>query len=198
MVVRVGRRPRAAEGERGETLIELLVGVLLMGVAFAAIFQAFLTVTAASQLNRQKTEVGLYLQHWAERTLTPIGPAGTGSHYQECGVGAPDVAKPTPVPTGWSATYTVEYLKATGYRPKPSEVDPATFTNQAGCTYYGRPDGSLGDGGLQKITLTVTSEPGRFQVTESLVIYKRDPWCAPVDDDGDPNTDPIKADKGPC
>ncbi len=47
------------------------------------------------------------------------------------------------------------------------------------------------DGGMQEITLKVVTAPGHAQVTDSLVVYRRDSRC-PTDKVYD------NPDKGPC
>lgn len=185
--------PQSGGAESGETLIEILITISLMGVAFAAVMGALFTASASAALNREKTEVSVFLQAWAEVVLAPTTPTGSAINYAECGrplTGPPRMSTGSWSETssgsntwknsdGWTATQTIRYAEP---GPTPGQLDWNDPSWSSSC-----PPG--GDTGLQEITLSVTTDVGDRQVIDNLVVYKRDPRC-PSDFDN--------ADKGPC
>jgi hypothetical protein len=61
---------RASGGRRaedgGETLIELLVSIVIMGIAGAAIIGSLMIAVDVSQMHKQEVQVQQYLRSWAE------------------------------------------------------------------------------------------------------------------------------------
>jgi type II secretory pathway pseudopilin PulG len=143
-------RPRA-DPERGETLLELLIAITILGVCVVAIGSGIATSIAISVVHRNQAAAQDSLHNYAE-TLQ--------SHYVACTSTTPPnyaALLAQLAPPGFSApTATVQSWAPTG---GPS---------QTGAFVGGCPSG---DTGLQQVTLTLISTTGR--VSESLVVDLR-------------------------
>ncbi len=184
------RSPGAARaGERGETLAEVLVTVVLMGVGFLAVLSAIFTSLRISTANADRTAASLNVQGWAEALQQPsryIPPGSTSppsafSTYVDCanpgsyGGISPSNGTLTP---GFTATIVAVDLLTDFSGGQPN------FTTPLG-TCYGS-----GDKGLQRITLRVQSPSHNGQrATETVVVIKRDQRCPATFNN---------ADLGPC
>jgi len=137
-------------GDAGETLIELLVSIVIMGLSGAAIVGALMVAVGASQLHQRQVQVQQYLRSWAEMvsnaTDGAYSPCADTGHYQ----GLP---KPAAV-GGISASVTnVDYW------------DGAAFVGSCG-----------GGSGVQRVTLRVEASGLAFGgVTKSLDVVVRQP-----------------------
>ena len=145
---------RSRRHERGETLLELLVTVTIMGTAFVGILAGIGTTFMATDSHRQDATAEAVVRSFAERMQDP-----TGTLYVNCATSA---TYGTPngfsLPAaGWSAVVT-----SVGYWQ--GDTAPATFTGACGT-----------DNGLQQLTLTVKSPVGSHQATAVVVIVKRKP-----------------------
>ncbi|MFB7176106.1 prepilin-type N-terminal cleavage/methylation domain-containing protein [Streptomyces sp. NPDC056257] len=96
------RRPRLRRGEEGETLIEVLVAVVLMGVAFAAILGGMGTAIISSAAQQKVTGADSVIRSAAEKVVS--------APYVSCAGGYPT---PTP-PAGYTVTVTIEYWDGVG------------------------------------------------------------------------------------
>ena len=139
-------------GDAGETLIELLVAVVVIGVAVTAILAALVVAVDSSSLARNEARVQAALRSWAEQ-VTAVGDTG-GYSYVPC---APVSAFPDPagLPNGFTTGKSVQYWTGSAW--------------SGTCTT---------DAGVQRVTLRVTA-PGTAwsTVTQSLDIVVRRP-CA--------------------
>jgi type II secretory pathway pseudopilin PulG len=136
-------RPRR---DAGETLTELLVTVVILGISTAGIAYGLATTVKAATLNRQQSLAQNALRTWAEQ----IG-AGT---YTACAP-ASGFAAPSPaLPTGLTAAVTaVQYWTGTAFA--------------ASCGT---------DTGIQRVTLRITAVNGLSPaITESLAVVVRKP-----------------------
>ncbi len=167
-----GSSPRAEGLERGETLIEIMVTVAVMGIAMVAILSGLWGVLRVGDFNSKASNADLVLRDYAE-TLKADGPTTIGSAsydatYLPCttlGTGGTYPAYTAPAPnTSYPATITsIQYLN--GY----SGTSPVWRPQSQGC-----PPG--GDQGLEQLTLSVsnpTSDTGPHS-TETVNIIKRD------------------------
>ncbi|MFE2327120.1 prepilin-type N-terminal cleavage/methylation domain-containing protein [Streptomyces sp. NPDC059385] len=96
------RRPRRPRGEEGETLIEVLVAVVLMGVAFVAILGGMGTAIISSVTQQKVTGADSVVRSAAEKVLS--------APYVSC---APGYGTPEP-PAGYTVTVEVEYWDGVG------------------------------------------------------------------------------------
>lgn len=207
-----------ARSQVGETLIEVLVAITLMGIGFAAIIGGIYTSVNIAERNQRYTRASIYLQAFAENVLQPAKtPTGTSDAaisaaaslyipcaddypaavdtYQDAGIGAAPDTRPGPA---WTARIVkVEYL--TGFESSlPGLQAPKWTDNRADClslpSYSTPPPGDVPrDKGLQRLTLAVTNgdpSPDR-PVKDSVVIIKRDRRCPPA-------SAYSNADLGPC
>ena len=140
--------------ENGETLLELLVSVAIMGTAFVAILAGIGTTLIATDSHRQQATAETVLRSYAERIQDAADVA-----YVDCATTASYAN-----PVGFS-------LPASGWSASVSSVlfwqgdTPPTFA--ASCP--------TPDNGLEQLTLTVQSPAGSRQATETVVIVKRKP-----------------------
>lgn len=140
-------RRRASFGEAGVTLVEVLVAVVILGMAMAAIVGAMGTSIFASDVHRRQATEEVVLRDYAE-TLAAASyvTCATTSSYQSVSF--------TP-PTGFTATVTaVEFYNS---------ATPAFESTYSTCPAI--------DSGLQRLSLQVASSDAR--ATETLQIVKR-------------------------
>ena len=148
------RRPRGERDERGETLVELLVTIVIMSTAFVGIIAGIGTTFMATDSHRQAATAEGVLRAYAERIADPVDVP-----YVDCATTA-NYANPVGfvLPAGgWSATVT----KVAAWQGD----SPPTFGPSC-------PGAGVG---VQQITLTVKSPAGLHQATVSIVIVKRKP-----------------------
>lgn len=195
--------------ERGETLIEVLTMVVLMGVGFAAIFGGMMTVSRVNDLNKKRTQASNAVQAWAEGLQQPAtsltGSPSNPYTYKPCATAATYANTGQPngsMPASWQAEamnnkpVKVEYFTGTyGSGGEPQ------FTDDVNVCYsyqFGPLGGGTKDRGLQRITIKVETPAGVTpRVADTLVIIKRDQSCPPVTNtDGSSRFD--NADLGPC
>lgn len=139
-----GRRP---SGDAGETLIELLISLMILGITVAAIIAGLGTGIVTTTIHRKNTVAGDFLRDYAEKVK------GTG--YVECATATAYSA--TALGMSVPAGYTV-----TASAPKFWDDGPMAFTSAC-----------APDPGLQQVVLGVTSADG--QAGESLAVVIRKP-----------------------
>jgi Tfp pilus assembly protein PilV len=143
--------------QRGETLIELLVTVSIMGIAFIGILAGIGVTFVASDSHRQAATAEGVLRNYAERIQDPtdvpyVTCATTSSYTTPIGFALPAA--------GWTASVT-SALWWQGNTP------PTFLATLATCP--------SSDKGLEQLTLTVKSPTGLHQATATVVIVKRKP-----------------------
>jgi prepilin-type N-terminal cleavage/methylation domain-containing protein len=148
----------AIHGDKGFSLAEVLVTIVIVGITFTAILGGLMTSIRVSDLQRTEATADAVARSAAEWVKDSVR-----NPYVNCGgIGAYSLAA-LPTPSGYSATITsVEYWDGTppattGTYDLPSHI-------QAAC-----PTG--GDKGLQRITIVATSSDG--QAAEAVQITKR-------------------------
>lgn len=158
------RRPTP---DRGETLIELLVSIGILGIAGVAIIGGLALAVEASDMHRKETTGGAYVRNYAEALRNYV--ASTNSHYVAC---AP-LGSYAPAVLGWSQlspnahwvdSAGAEVIPA-GYTPSVTQVNSVSATGVVGpCT---------SDTGVQSVALQVASSDGR--AVEKLTVLIRKP-----------------------
>jgi type II secretory pathway pseudopilin PulG len=141
-------------GQGGETLLELLLTVAILGTAFIGVLAGIGTTLTASDTQRQAATAETVLRSYAERMKDPVDVP-----YVACATTATyatPVGFTLPTPE-WSASVTTVLLWQGN--------TPPTFL--ASCP--------VPDKGVQQLTLTVTSPAGGHQTVQTVVIAKRKP-----------------------
>jgi type II secretory pathway pseudopilin PulG len=147
-------------GEGGETLIELLVAMVVIGLGVTAVLGALTAAVDVSTMNRGQAQARAALGSWAE-SLTSVDDTGA-YHYTSCATPGSFPAA-TGLPTGFAASVeSVRYWNGTSW------------------------SGSCGtDQGLQKVRLTVSAPatllPGFAQSVDVVV---RRPCAIALSDPG--------------
>lgn len=143
--------PVGLEDERGETLVELIVTVAILGIAGVAVVGGMLLGATASDVGRKQATGGAYARSFAEAIQQSVD---TNGGYTACGsaastygaVGVPDL------PAGFTT----------------SVIDVASWTGSS----WGPCDAN----GIQRITVqVVTTGDARHRAVETLVVVLRKP-----------------------
>jgi len=144
--------------ERGETLIETMITVILLGLLATGIVSAFATNIRVSAfdagLSGSETVLRSYAEAWDRQTYAPCtSPGSTVNPYGST------------QPADFTATsgYTASVTAVTFWDGNDPSGSPAVF--QPGCP-------ATGDTGLQSMTLKVLPSSGPSQ---TLTITKRKP-----------------------
>jgi type II secretory pathway pseudopilin PulG len=146
------RERRCADA--GESLVELLVSIAIMGIAVTAILGAITMGATASSLHKNEAQSQTLVRNWAEKVSDDSRTPG----FWAC----PDPVIPlaTGLPTGYTPTRSVSY-----WNPSTMKFDGPSCA---------------GDKGLRKIQLTVSAPaslgPGFDQ---SIFLVVRNP-CDPT------------------
>jgi len=138
--------------ERGESLIELIIAITIMGIAVVAITAGIGTGIAMSDIHRKQSTAGVVVRSYAESILAHV--AASSSAYTGCATSysAPGFVSPA----GYSASITgISYWKDSS----------RTFASSCGT-----------DEGVQRVSLRVSSSDGRS--SESLDVIVRKPCRA--------------------
>jgi type II secretory pathway pseudopilin PulG len=140
----VGQRRRGG-GDQGETLLELIMAIAILGLCVVAIGSGIAMTITISVVHRKQATAQSALRNYAELLPQSYAKCATSQTY----------ASLLPVPSGFPApTVVVNYWMPAA----------ASFTTNQTC-----PVG--GDTGLQQVALTLTSTTGH--VSESLVVDLR-------------------------
>lgn len=160
----VGAEGRCRDPERGDTLIELLIAMVIMGTAVIAIVAGMGTAIVVSAENRAQTEAAVAVRSYAEAI------SGT---YKPCAK-----ADPVPRPTGYVSDYSA-----------PSGIVPAGFTSRIVSVDYlnGTTFGLMGscgtsDARLQKVRLEVTNTALKTSAQIDVMVRQpcRNKECGPT------------------
>ena len=145
---------RRCRGEDGFNLTEVLIAMVILGVAVFGVITAMGASIVASDVHRKAVTSDSIVRSYAERL--------NGAVYQECATPAAAQYQPAgtgvTVPAGFTASITnIKYWNGDG-----SSSTPATFS--ATCA-------TAPDFGVQQITIQVSSTDGRGK--QQLTILKR-------------------------
>jgi type II secretory pathway pseudopilin PulG len=146
------RTPANRELERGETLVELLLAIVILGIAGVAVLGGLGTSIIVSDAHRKQTISGAAVRAYAEQLQTNVAASG----YVSCAA------------AGSYASGTVGYTPPAGY---------AAFTT--GVTYWNLATKTFGatcgtDSGVQAVTLQVR-DTADTRGTVSLTVVIRKP-----------------------
>lgn len=154
--------------ERGETLIETLVTIVLMGLTVVALLAGFVTVARLVDRNSRMTHAGNTAQSYAEQLKQPVDDVIAAMEYQPCTAGP------------------VEYPGFEGELPGSAyaaEVVPGSLRFAQDVSGGGSGTVSWSescpteDRGLQLMVVEVTVDSGDAPIVESVPVVKRDARC---------------------
>jgi type II secretory pathway pseudopilin PulG len=151
------RRP--AIDERGESLLELLIAVVIMGLAVVAIMAGITTSVLMSDMHRKQATAGAAVHTYSEAIENYI----SGGGYTDCA----SASNGTGGPYGTTA---VNFAVPTGYSVTVSAAMSWTGSSWVACT---------SDNGYQKVTVRVV---GGSRATEKIDVILRKP-CRTSDGD---------------
>lgn len=140
-----------ADPERGETLLELLIALVIMGIAVVAIIGGLASSITMSGLHRAQSTAGVIVRDYAESVQAYVN--GTG--YTPCAA-----------PSAYAASQVGYTSTAASYVPTPISVtfwNGTSFVTSTPCA----------DLGLQQLTIQVAAPDAR--VVEQLVVVLRKP-----------------------
>ncbi|MFC0629039.1 type IV pilus modification PilV family protein [Kribbella deserti] len=141
--------------ERGESLLELMIAVALMGVALVALMAGVATTIIVSDTQRKQATAATTVRDYAEALQAYVGDG----NYRNC-----------------ATTYAVP-----GFAPPPgftARVVPGSVQYWTGLLWLPL---CLPDSGLQRLKVVVSSADGRVEERLDLVLRKpcrvEDPLC---------------------
>lgn len=144
--------PSRVRDDRGETLVEVLVAVVILGLSGVAVLAGLQLSVKASDINRKQTTGGAYVRAYAEAIEKYVS---TNANYIKC-AGANAYAPGTvgfTVPTGYSAAQAAS---------EPLDGNGSVITTGTCPTR---------DQGVQRVRVSLTSSDSR--ATETLTIVVR-------------------------
>lgn len=162
------RRVRARRNQRheaGVTLVELLLTVVIMSIAFVGILGALGTAVMVGDQHKREATAETIVTSWAESLK--------GATYVACAQSNPansGVAGWTYLPAQLGVTYSSRYtvtMNVTFWDGSTASSVSTFGAAPSSCT-----GGTPSDTNLQKITLTITSSP---HVVKTTSILKRKP-----------------------
>lgn len=169
--------------ERGETVLEIVITVLIMGIAIVGLLAGLVTIGRTAENNARTTHVGNSAQAFAEEVKQPVlaGATNPNATYVDCATTYPAFSGTLPTSATYVATITgIEYLATVPTGPGTAP----TFDGACG----GAADPDLG---LQRVTLEVSVTADGTTTAETMTFIKRDTGCTY-------STGFQNADQGPC
>lgn len=169
--VEVRGAERRRDGESGETLLELLITMILMGLAVVAILSGLFAVTRLADYNSKTTHVGSSAQSYAEQLKQPVVLGAVADYtYVPCATvtpaSYPDFTGYLPNTSTYTARIvTIEYISIL---PSGSSGSQPTWSTTCPSTDYG----------LQRITVEVEVDDGVSNESEQVTLVKRDASCS--------------------
>jgi type II secretory pathway pseudopilin PulG len=134
-------------GDGGETLVELIVAVAILGIAAVAILAGMQLSVKASDIHRKEATGGAHVRSFAEAIQDYVDTVG----YRPCGSAKNDYQAVAALPTYTASVESIQSWTGTGW-------------------------GACDSRGIQRVDLKVTS-PGNAsrRVEETLTVILREP-----------------------
>jgi type II secretory pathway pseudopilin PulG len=151
--------------DRGESLIEILVAMLIMGIVVVAVMGGLLTSVKVSDIHRKQATAGADVRSYVEGVKRAVAAGG----YKPC------AASSDYLPVPGTAAAAVHFVPHTGFTASVVKVEYWTDTGPG--TPWSWASSCSPDWGLQRVTLQVQSDDGR--ATEQSVVVLRAP-CGPA------------------
>ena len=170
------RPPRPARGEGGETLIETLTTVSILGIVVVGLMASLTTILAVTGTGNDRSRAAVEATSRAEAYMNlPYSVCALSTTYRTATF---NTNNPFPN-SSYTDTLKVRYLKAAN----PAAVDPvqlAVFVDTPpgttpASTTPGCPANQT-DQGIQELTVTVT----KGRATQTVVVDKRNTTCPAV------------------
>jgi Tfp pilus assembly protein PilV len=141
-------RAPGKRGDRGESLIEVLVSVAIMGTAVVALVGGLATAILMSDTHRKQAQAGVYVRAYAEAIETAVAASPTS--YVDCAT---------------KASYESLFASPAGFDREVVSVTywSSTAFTSGTCTT---------DQGVQRVALRVWSADGRASERLDVVIRK--------------------------
>jgi type II secretory pathway pseudopilin PulG len=146
---------RRVAGEEGETLLEVIMAIAILGTAVVAIMAGVALSIRVSDIHRKQVSASAYVRSAAETIENAIRSDGSG--YVACPTAPAYAASLSAAPSGFAS-------------PQVSVV----YWNPATSTFGACPSG--GDSGVQRVTISIASSDGR--ASEHLDVVIRKPCAA--------------------
>jgi len=176
-----GGRRRASDV--GETLLELLISIVLLGIAATSIFGLMTSSIDASVIHQKQSVAGSILDNFAEYLQNenvapyvkcPGAVAAYGTTYRDAFLtkladSTSKVYEPKYI-VGGTPRYTLTVSVEGGVLHAATDTDPATVTYGVNCASVVATDPAA-TSGLEKLLVTVSSTDSK--VDEKTVIVKR-------------------------
>lgn len=162
--------PGPGRGDRGDSLVELLVAVAIMGIAASGVLGSVMMVSSASAMHQRVTRSDVILRAWAERV--------DDTPYVDCAT--PAQISVSPEASGWlgaAPTFTRAVDGAT-YTATVTAVEYWSAATRAFTTTCGT------DYGVQRITLTVAAPGAGLPATTDRLDVTRRRSCAATTEPG--------------
>lgn len=143
------RGRRGVDSERGDSLIEIIISIAILGVTAVAIFSGISLSIHLSDSHRKQTTASLDVRNYAEAVESAVA----ANYVPTC---TPNYASGFTLPPADKMTATivaVSFWNGTSFPPPPAPCNSGT------------------DVGVQRLTLRVSSTDGR--ASEQLVIIVR-------------------------
>lgn len=178
-----GGRRRA--DQRGDTLLEIVISIAIMGIALLALLAAVGTGVATSGVHRQSVLGSTSVRDLAEAVQAAPYTACASSYV------------PSPVPTASGFTYVISVPSVLAYPSSapvpsgsPAPVPAPTWEAQSACTSVTTtPTPYRNDLGAQQVRIVVSPADPRSRA-ETLVIVKRRP-CPTLSPAPSPSPSPV-------
>ena len=115
------RAGRCGRGDRGDTLLEVLLAVVIIGVVFSAFFVAISTGSATSAAHRNYVTADALLRDYAE--------AAKSAARAQCPTSTTYTTTTTSLPTGFQVSNTAGFVGTDGSCPaNAASLQKAEFT----------------------------------------------------------------------